>query len=181
MRGYLGPIVLAGALVVTGATGVAAQGFDVGHTDAGVVIGLGGISGAGFAVGARFEKAVKDLPDLGGGVLGIEASLDRYHYDYSFLGADYGGITVVPIGVTANYHFKLQNRKIDPFLGLGLGYEHVSWDCGVNNCSGAGSSGLYFVGRAGLRYFWTPKTAIYFDAGAGAATLDVGLVFKIGD
>ena len=179
MRGYVAALVLAGALALSGASSAAAQGFDSTTTDAGVVIGLGGISGASIAIGGRFEKAIKDLPDLGGGVLGIEAGLDWYHYNYTPSGIDYGGVTVIPVGVTANYHFKLENRKIDPFLGLGLGYEHISWDCGVFNCSGAGSSGIYFVGRAGLRYYLTPKAALYFDAGAGAATIDVGVVVKL--
>ena len=84
----------------------------------------------------------------------------------------------VPFSVTGNYHFTLQNRKLDPFLGLGLGYEHVSWDCGIPNCS-IGGSDLFFVGRAGLRYYLTDKAALYVDAGAGAATLDVGVVVKL--
>jgi len=179
MRGYVASLVLAGVLALSGASSAAAQGFDSTTTDAGVVIGLGGLGDASFSFGGRFEKAIKDLPDLGGGVLGVEGSVDYYHYNYNFLGADYGGITVLPISVTGNYHFKLQNRKVDPFLGLGLGYEHVSWSCGVYDCSGAGSSGIYFVGRAGLRYYLNDKAALYFDAGAGAATVDVGVVVKL--
>lgn len=179
MRGCVATLLLAGALTLTGASSASAQAFDSTTTDAGVVIGLGGISGASFAFGGRVEKAIKDLPDLGGGVLGVEGSLDYYHYNYSFLGADYGGITVIPLSVTGNYHFTLKNRKVDPFLGLGLGYEHVSWNCGVLDCSGAGSSGIYFVGRAGLRYYLNEKAALYVDAGAGASTLDVGVVVKL--
>ena len=180
MRGYVASMVLAGALAFGGASSAAAQGFDANTTDVGAVIGLGGIGSASIAFGGRFEKAIKDLPDLGGGVLGVEVGFDWYHYNYNPGGVDFGGVTFIPFGVTGNYHFKLDNRKIDPFLGLGLGYLHVGYSCGVFNCSGAGSNGIYFVGRAGLRYYLNPKTALYFDAGAGAALIDVGLVFKIG-
>ena len=180
MRAITGAIVLAVTLTLAGATPSSAQGFDVGQVDVGGVVGLGGINGAGFAVGGRVEKGVKVLPDLGGGILGIEGAFDWYHYNYSLLGVDFGSITVMPFSVTGNYHVVLKNRKLDPFVGLGLGYSRVSWSCGTYNCSGAGNSGLYFVGRAGLRYYWTPKMALYVDAGAGAATLDVGLSVKLG-
>lgn len=175
MRGCVATLLLAGALTMAGPSNAAAQGFESTTTDAGAVIGLGGISGASFAFGGRLEKAIKDLPDLGGGILGIEGSLDYYHYDSLFT----NGVTVIPISVTGNYHFKLQNRKVDPFLGLGLGYQRVSWDCGIPNCSISGGSGIYFVGRAGLRYYLTDKAALYVDAGAGAATLAVGAVVRL--
>jgi hypothetical protein len=41
------------------------------------------------------------------------------------------------------------------------------------------NSALYFIGRAGIRYFYKPNMALYADAGAGAATLNVGVTFKL--
>jgi opacity protein-like surface antigen len=173
-------LVLSCVLVVVAAAPVAAQeGFTAGHTDVGPTIGLGGIGGAGLAVGGRFEKGVKALPDLNDGVLGIGVALDWYSYDNSLFGSDYG-FTYMPISVTANYHFGLENKKLDPFIGAGLGYLRVSFDCGQYSfCDGVSSSGIYFVGHAGVRYFMKPAMALYADVGAGAATLNVGLMFKL--
>lgn len=152
------------------------DGFVLGHTDAGPILGLGGLGGADFAIGGRYETAIKDLPELGNGVLGIQGAVDYYHVDYGFLAGD--GFTYIPISVVANYHVKLKNRKIDPFVGLGLGYLYASYDCG-QFCGSASTGGIYMVGRLGMRYFMSPKMAFYADVGAGAASLDVGLVFKL--
>lgn len=154
----------------------AQDGFTVGHTDAGPIIGLGGLGGADFAVGGRYEVGVKQLPDLGNGVLGIQGAVDYYNANYDFLGDD--SFTYIPISVVANYHFNLKNKKIDPFLGLGLGYLYARYDCGTF-CGSASTGGVYLVGRLGMRYFMKPKMAFYADVGAGAASLDVGLVFKL--
>ena len=153
-----------------------AANFSTGYTDIGPVVGVGGINGASASFGGRAEHAIKALPDMGNGVLGIEAGFDYYSWSNSFYSYKY-----IPIGVTANYHFKLDEPKIDPFIGAGLGYNIVS-------CSGTGafgtvdcgySSGIYFIGRVGARYFFAPKMSLYADAGAGGAALNVGLMFKV--
>lgn len=154
----------------------APDGFVVGHADAGPILGLGGLGGADFAIGGRYEVGIKQLPDLGNGVLGIQGAVDYYNADYSFLNGD--SFTYIPISVVANYHFQLKNRKFDPFLGLGLGYLYARYDCGTF-CGSASTGGVYLVGRLGMRYFMRPKMAFYADVGAGAASLDVGLVFKL--
>ncbi|MCG6956421.1 MAG: hypothetical protein LJF04_10585 [Gemmatimonadetes bacterium] len=151
-----------------------AQGFGVGYTDIGPVIGLGGIGAASVSIGGRFETGIKALPEMGDGVLGIEASIDWWHY-----GNTLGDWSWFPISATANYHFRVEGGKIDPFLGLGLGFWIVSTpNCGAYGC-GSYNSGVYFVGRAGVRYFFAPKAALYADLGAGASTLNVGVVFKM--
>jgi outer membrane protein W len=82
--------------------------------------------------------------------------------------------------VTANYHFQLEdNEKFDPFLGLGLGYQIISCDydgIGSDICS---NSALYFIGRVGARYFLNEKFAAYADAGAGGATVNVGVTLRL--
>jgi outer membrane protein W len=154
--------------------------FTTGYTDIGPVVGIGGINGASASFGGRFEHAIKALPDLGNGTLGIEGAFDYYSWGQSFTGYSWS-YKFIPIGVTANYHFKLDEPKIDPFIGAGLGYNVVS-------CSGSGafgtvscgySSNLYFIGRVGARYFFAPKMAVYADAGAGGAAFNVGVTFKI--
>jgi hypothetical protein len=149
-------------------------GFGLGYTDVGVVVGLGGVGGASASFGGRFEHAIKALPDLANGVLGIQAAFDYY----SWSGPGYSW-KYIPIGVTANYHFKLDEPKIDPFIGAGLGYQVITCDApGLpgNYCS---NSAIYFIGRAGARYFFSPNMAAYGDVGAGGATLNLGVMFKM--
>ena len=148
--------------------------FNANYTDIGPVIGLGGLGDANVSFGGRFEHAIKALPDLGNGILGIEVGFDYWSYSNSFASVKY-----MPFGVTANYHFRVQDEpKIDPFVGLGLGYEIINCSntVGSFHCN---NSDLYFIGRAGARYFFAPNMAFYGDVGAGAATLNLGIMFKI--
>src|SRR5207248_1555189 len=122
-------------------------GFGNGYTDVGPTIGLGNLGNANLSIGGRLEHAIQRLPDLANGMLGIEASFDYYSYSQPSFSYKY-----VPLGVTANYHFKLDDPKFDPFVGLGLGYKIISCTyngTGVNVCS---NSAVYFIGRAGARY-----------------------------
>jgi len=149
-------------------------GFGVGYTDVGPALGLGGLGGANMSFGGRLEHGLKSLPRMGNGTLGIEASFDYYSWSAPSYSWKY-----IPFGVTANYHFKLDDPKIDPFVGAGLGYQIITCDyagVGSNLCS---NSAVYFIGRLGARYFFAPKMAAYADVGAGAATLNVGLMFRM--
>ena len=147
--------------------------FGLGYTDVGPTIGLGGIGGASASFGGRFEHAIKALPEMGNGILGVQVAFDYYSWSNTFYSYKY-----IPIGVTANYHFHLDEPKIDPFVGLGLGYQLITCDVsGLGNV--CASSAIYFIGRAGVRYFFSPKMAAYADAGAGAGALHVGLMFKL--
>ncbi|MBC7895075.1 MAG: hypothetical protein H7066_06665 [Cytophagaceae bacterium] len=149
--------------------------FKLGYMDIGPTVGFGGIGSAGIAFGGRFERAIKQLPDLGNGVLGIEASIDVWNYNDNIVNSAYD-YRWISLGVTANYHFQVKsNPKVDPFLGLGLGNSMLSTDA-----PGDYSTGIYFIGRAGIRYFYKPRLALYADAGAGASTLNVGVTFGIG-
>jgi hypothetical protein len=162
------------ALLLAAPTQVTAQ-VKLGYTDVGGVIGLGNLAGASLSLGGRFEKVFKALPNLGDGLLGIGVSADVYSYS----GAGYK-LRYIPIGATANYHFKLDPKnKLDVFLGAGLGFSGVSCSIvGTGNCGGFGSN-VYFIGRAGGRYFWKPNLAAYADLGAGAATINLGLMVKL--
>jgi hypothetical protein len=122
--------------------------FGVGYTDIGGVIGVGGVGSASASFGGRFEHAIKALPDLGGGMLGIQAAFDYYSWSGG-TGLGTYSWKYIPIGVTANYHFKISEPKLDPFVGLGLGYQYITCDApglGSGYCS---SSAIYFIGRAG--------------------------------
>jgi hypothetical protein len=152
--------------------------FGMGYTDIGAVIGVGGVGSASASFGGRFEHAIKALPDLGNGMLGIQAAFDYYSWSGG-TGLGTYSWKYIPIGVTANYHFRVSEPKIDPFVGLGLGYQYITCDApglGSGYCS---SSAIYFIGRAGARYFFSPKMVVYGDVGAGGATLNLGVMFKL--
>lgn len=168
-------VVLCAALsIASSAQTTTSGGFATGYMDVGPTIGIGSIGAAGIAFGGRFERALRTLPDLGNGVLGIQASVDMWNYNDRFGTLDYD-FRYIAFGVTANYHFRLEGKpRIDPFLGLGLGNSAVSTDY-----AGDYSSGLYLIGRAGVRYFHSPRLAFYADAGAGAATLNAGVTFAL--
>jgi hypothetical protein len=162
-----------------------APNFHVGYTDIGPVLGLGGIGGANLAIGGRFEHALQALPNMGNGTLGIEVGADYYSWSAAAGGPGFAyswSIKYLPIGVTANYHFRTTEPKLDPFVGLGLGYDIVSCSFSGSNSVNGGcgyDSGIYLIARGGVRYFLSPAMALYGDVGAGAATLNVGLTFKL--
>lgn len=167
---------------IVGTSAAQAQGgIALGYTDVGAVVGLGGLGGASIAFGGRFERIFKALPDMGDGLLGIQVGVDWWSWNYDYFGGNNTSVSYIPIGVTANYHFKMENRKFDPFVGAGLGYQIVNASCvyqGVDYC-GSYSSEIYFIVKGGIRYFMNPSTALYADVGAGAATLNVGAMFRL--
>jgi hypothetical protein len=193
------PTAIAAVAIVAISHGAGAQartqtrtvsGVSLGYQDIGGVIGIGGLGEADLAFGGRFERVFKSLPDLGDGLLGLQVGVDWYHWSagYSYPGGSgSASATVIPIGVTANYHFKMQDKKFDPFFGAGLGYEIANADAcvtylGTEYCGGSGSydSGIYFIARGGLRYFVNQSTALYAEIGAGAATLSLGATWRMG-
>ena len=165
----------------TQASSQSSGGVGLGYTDIAGVVGLGGIGGASFSFGARFEKVLKSLPNMNNGLLGLQVGADWWSWNYNYFGANSSSVSYIPIGVTANYHFKMENKKLDPFVGAGLGYQIVNASCVVNGVDycGSYSSTVYFIGKAGIRYFLNPSTALYADAGVGAASLNVGATFRM--
>ena len=168
---------MAVAAIIAAPVRQAAAQLPKGYTDIGVVAGFGSTGDASIALGGRFEKIIKELPDLGGGTLGIGVGITRYSWSSA-----YYSISYLPIGATGNYHFKLANKKLDAFIGAGLGYNLITCDDKTGYIGNLGcnySSGIFFIGRAGGRYFLSDKLAAYADIGAGAAALNLGLAFKL--
>ena len=173
-------IAICAMLAVPSLEARAQGGVGMGYTDIGAVVGLGNTGGAGLAFGGRFEKIFKSLPNMNNGLLGLQVGLDWWSWNQNFVGGS-SSVSYIPIGVTANYHFKMDNKKFDPFVGAGLGYQIVNASCevdGVDYC-GSYSSSIYFVAKGGIRYFLNTNTALYADVGAGAATLSVGATWKM--
>ncbi len=171
-------VMVFGTLTLATSAAEAQGGFSAKQTRIGPVIGLGGLGGAGLSFGGRFEKAIKELPNLGDGVLSIQVSVDYYSNDLGFGTAGNGSFKYIPISGTVNYHINTKNEKLDAFVGAGLGYLNVSTSySGVGSFSG---SGIYFVGRLGGSYNIAKALALYADLGAGAATLNAGVMFNLG-
>ena len=167
----------------------AISGVRLGYSDLAGVLGLGSTGGADIALGARFERVFKPLPDMADGMLGIQVGVDWYSWSDSYSypgGSGRASASVIPIGVTANYHFKVDDRRFDPFFGAGLGYEIANADAcvvylGTQYCNGSASydSGIYLIAKAGVRYFLNPSNAFYAELGTGAATLHLGVTLKM--
>jgi len=156
------------------ATATNEMGFHEGYFDLGPVVGLGSIGGAGVSIGGRAEYGFKRVPSLHNGVFSVEASVDHYSYGLG----EFGNLSFTPISGTINYHFRLDNRKLDPFVGAGIGDYIVS----VPNLCGIGcgyNSGVYIIVHGGFRYFVKPSFALYGDVGSGAGSLHVGVMFKL--
>ncbi|NOT10122.1 MAG: hypothetical protein HOP28_18165 [Gemmatimonadales bacterium] len=176
MRRISTMMALVGAMTLTGATAASAQAFGGSSMDIGPVIGFGGLGGAGMSFGGRFEKGIKQLPNMGNGALSFQLSIDYYSFNNRFLGSDFG-FKYIPISGTINYHINTKSTKWDAFVGAGLGYLNFSSD--YDGPGDFSSGGIYFVGRLGGRYYLANGMALYADVGAGAASLNVGLMFKL--
>jgi hypothetical protein len=180
----------AGAQARTPARARTISGVNVGYSDLGFVLGLGGTGGADIAIGGRFEKVFKPLPDLGNGMLGVQVGMDWWSWSDSYNypgGSGRASATIIPIGVTANYHFNVEDKRFDPLFGLGLGYEIANADACVVylgtqycNTSVTYDSGIYLIAKAGLRYFLSPGAALYAELGTGAADLSIGATIRMG-
>ena len=177
----LSTVVAALAVLATSSLEVRAQAatgqVGMGYSDIAAVVGLGGIGEASIALGGRYEKIIKSLPDMNDGLLGLRIGADWYSFSVSAGGESYSW-SYIPISGSVNYHFKMENKKFDPFVGAGLGFYIVSEPSGYPGS--AFNSGLYFIGVIGMRYFLSEKMAFYADAGAGAGALHVGLSWKLG-
>lgn len=145
----------------------------------GVHLGIGA-SGGAFDLGLDYERGITKVGEAGPGIIGIGGILDYYSYSYGYtygpgVVPESGTLTYLDLGVTGMYHFVLNNKKIDPFVGLVLGYESVTWSApGVAPLSAPYSSGLILGGSAGLRYFFTPQWAAQARIGFGFYTFAVG-------
>jgi hypothetical protein len=182
---------MAAAVLVFGlgtASAASAQdGFDINYMDFGPVVGVGGIHGGGFSLGGRFEKAIVDLPQANG-VLGLSVGVDYYNYSpdvdpFDVFDDEDFGVTVVPITVMVNYHFKFPSQpKLDVFAGAGFGYERISVNCEINgidfcddNVFNSGALGAF---HGGIRYFWRDGMAAFAEATNFTGALTVGVMFK---
>ncbi len=125
-------------------------------------------------------KEIEGFPISFGGLIGIAKS----EYDYGWYTNDYKWTyTYIVLGARAAYHLKLESPKIDPYGGIMLGYNIVSfdepsgWDPSYNYSGG--DSYLMYGFYGGARYFFNPKMAVYAELGYGFGYLNLGISYKL--
>jgi hypothetical protein len=165
---------VAGALalaVMLSAQPAAAQ-YDAKQKYLGAHVGLSGV-GSSTTLGVNGEVSYSDKISIG-------AWMDWWSYGDDF-GTVNWDVTYIALAGTGAYHFKIENNsKLDPFLGLALGYFIVSTSTNIPGANYSGDdSRLFLGGFGGLRYFFKPNMAGVVRAGFGASTLTLGLDFKL--
>ena len=152
--------------------------FQEGKSHAGPNIGLSFV-GNTLSFGANYEYGMKlaSLP----GLVGVGGVFRYWSY-----GNTYWSYTYIVVGAQGNYHFKVGDGKIDPYLGVTLAYNagSSSWEGsdaygGLLNQSSGFSGGIWFGFQAGARYWFSPNMAAHARFGAGTgSSLDFGIDFK---
>lgn len=141
-------------------------------------LGMSGV-GSAAAIGVQGEIAYNDRISIG-------AWIDTWSYgeSYAILGSTTSWDTrYVSFAGTGAYHFPVEsNPRLDPFLGVAVGYFVVS--SSASGSSGATYTGsgsrLFLGGHGGVRYFFKPNMAGVALLGVGASYLTVGMDFGLG-
>lgn len=105
--------------------------------------------GYGAGIEYAFDK------NIGAGLdvvyTGFSLGVPPFEFDYSLIGAL----------AFASYHLDLENKKLDPFVKLGVGYfnwDVTTSDSELNNAIGASyTSGIGVTGQLGMRYHFSDK------------------------
>lgn len=164
------------AFVVASLASTASAQFENQKNYAGVHIGLSGI-GSALTLGLDYERGVTDIGQVGPGIIGVGGLFDLFSYSVYD-----GKWTYMDLGVSGMYHFVLDNKKLDPFIGLVVGYEVTSWSWN-STYSGYGwpsptAGGFTLGGSAGIRYFLNDNWALQARVGFGFYIIAVGADYK---
>lgn len=164
----------------------------VGHLNLGVGIG-GYLSYAYFGdfsstptIFISYDHGIVD--GLGPGNLGIGGFVgyksSTYNYNYGGYG-DKGTWTDIVIGARGNYHYILDNEKIDLYGGLSLGLVMQSYKFTSDNPYYTGfnydtnSSFVYYAFNVGGKYFFTEKLGVFAELGYDVSYVKLGLTLSI--
>ncbi len=161
--------------------------FDTGRNYAGPSIGLSFL-GSAFQLGINYEYAMSfsnigiDTP----GKLGVGGLFRYWSYSLAYYKGEWS-YTDFLLGAEGNYHFKLKNRKIDPWLGLVLAFDFgkVSWTGKEKRpyyITEPSHGGFWLGLHAGGRYWISPNFAVSARIGFGTLSygaLEVGVDFKV--
>lgn len=149
--------------------------FEVDKHHAGPSLGFY-FHGSSVIFGGNYEYGM-NLKDIGD--IGIGGIVRYYSYD-----AGWWTYTDILLGAQGNYHFRLDNKKLDPWAGILIAYDvgSVDYDGPSSNWFTEPSYGGFWIGlHAGMRYWISPDLAISGRLGFGSysySALDVGVDFK---
>lgn len=162
---------LVAVLFLTGASisSSFAQAYQKGDNMLNVGIGLGG--GFGTPIGLSFEHGFSDK--ISGGAYAAYASktTPTGFGDFKY--------TYILTAARASYHFDFGVEKLDPYLGVILGYNIASakWT-GTGAVPASSAGGFIYGGHAGARYYLSDSIGLFAEAGYGVGNLNAGLTFK---
>jgi hypothetical protein len=150
--------------------------FGEGARHVGAHVGLSGV-GSAPSIGVNGELAITKNIAIGGWA-------DTWSYGETVgtaVGAYSWDIRYVAVAGTGAYHFPIESTpKLDPFLGLALGYFIVSSKAtGFTGSYTGDASRIFLGGFGGARYFFNERVAGVARAGFGAAYLTVGVDLKL--
>jgi hypothetical protein len=129
-----------------------------------------------------YALPIAKLPFSVGGLVGFTSS--EYKYDYASWGSYKYNYSIIALGARLGYHFNLDVKNLDTYVGTMLGYYIVSASysgTGIYSSSGgsAGASTFAWGGYAGARYFFTKNIGAFAELGAGFTYVTGGLSFKL--
>jgi hypothetical protein len=135
-----------------------------------------------FGLNYEYGYTLKDI-----GVIGVGGLLRYWSYSDDWAWGKYT-YTNILIGAQANYHFKLDDKKFDPYAGIMIGYDIVSnswedkngWYDSYTKSSASGSELIADI-QVGIRYFIKDNLAIVGRFGVGNASfssLNIGVDWK---
>jgi hypothetical protein len=162
--------VLLVVMAVTATASFAQTSYAKGDNLLNVGLGFGG--GFGLPIGVSFEHGVSDKISVGayGAYASKSESLGFYgDYKYSYL----------LLAARGSYHFDFNVDKLDPYVGLILGYNVASVKVPASGIPASSGSAAIFGGHAGARYYLSEKLAVFGEVGYGIGTLNVGVAFKL--
>lgn len=153
--------------------------YEIGKNYAGPSIGLSFLgSTAQFGLNYEYAFVIEDFGTVGAG------GIFRYwSYKESFYGGHWSYANIL-IGAQFNYHFKMDNKKFDPWAGAVLAYDAGSVDLKDNNnlfYAEPSHGGLWLGFHGGTRYWITPTIALMGRVGFGTLSygaLELGVDFK---
>jgi outer membrane protein W len=159
------------------AMGVAVPAFASGQLTTGqkflgAHVGLSAV-GSAPSVGVSGEVAYNDR-------IAIGAFADTWSYGEEYrssIGTTRWDVRYIAVAGTGAYHFPVEsNPKLDPFLGIGLGYYIVSSETTSQGVSFSGDSSRVFLGGfGGLRYHFKETVSGVARLGFGSSYLTLGV------